>query len=297
MVIYERGTEERASRLTEELRLVGFDVETVPDAGESVESLRERNDVQGVVEVRGDGTHVLWIEDAPSEELELREGETADGIALRTAEHLRGELLPSEASEPEKARLRGGSALALQHTEINVLPAYVFATYGGQGFAGIVDVAHFWNRVGVGPFAFTTITRSGWTPAPGPYVQRQTTVGAQVRVIPYRAGTTGLEIQVLANTGVRHLAVSSTSPSPEHDFSGTIWAMTLGSSFQLGYAPSEWFLIGAQAGGQLGFITGTPDAPEGLKNPGKKALDDLNNKKKKTTDGVFIFGVTTSFRF
>jgi hypothetical protein len=73
--------------------------------------------------------------------------------------------------------------------------------------------------------------------------------------------------------------------------------MTLGSSFQVGYAPSEWFLIGAQAGGQLGFITGVPDPPEGLKNPGKKALDDLKKKKKKTTDGIFLAGVVVSVRF
>jgi hypothetical protein len=303
VVVQEPGTERLRSRLVEELQLVGFTVETAQGGEKAAERARHRPDVAAVVHLQSGGKVVLWAEPERAEEepveLERRKKESSDLVALRTAEHLRGELLPTESKSPSKRRERRSGTRPTERftpywVSLTIGPAFSYSNLMGAGVGPTADAAIWFGRFGIGPFALITLNRTLVEGAPDHLSHKPTIVGARLRALLVENGGTGFEMQAMTSAGVRVVSFRGESGATS-GFEDTATALSLGLGVEFSYAPVKWFSVGASAGGRLGVTLSGPDESEGLNPPALRALEDLRNSS--SPDGTFVGSAHVTFRF
>ncbi len=274
-----------AKRLEDELGLVGFRVATKDPhtracAAPSADTT--------TVTIERSGVHVVTEPGGSHTELVRASGESPNAFALRTAEHVRGRLLPSGARpvSPPPAPYR---------LVVHAGPALVLATYGSPALAVVGDVTYFWGRVGLGPFVLATLTSTPWKKERAQFTQRQTTVGAGGRYVLYRAANPGLELHGLVNAGVRFQRLEALKGDAAGVFAETATAFTFGAAFEVLYSPSDWFAFGGQTGVQLGVPLAWPAPVDTLDNPAQRALENVAGGS--SVDGALSIAAVASFRF
>lgn len=277
--------EAEATRLAEELRLLGFEVET--ENARSPVCTNPRDDITTVAVSKG--VHVVTEPGGGRSVLVSAADESPNAFALRTAEHLRGRLLPTGTGAAPHA------PPPPYQLAIHLGPALALATYGGPAFAVVGDVTYFWGRVGFGPYAFATLTSTPWAKERAQFAQRQTTFGGQARFVLHRATNPGLELHGLVNVGARLQRLEAIKGAAAGVFAETACAFAFGAAFEVLYSPSDWLAFGGQTGVQLGVPLAWPASVDTLDNPAQRALENVADES--SVDGALVVAVLASFHF
>lgn len=318
VVVHEPGTERMRNRLVEELQLVGFSVETIEGRRKTVAAARSRSDVAAVVHLQAAGRVSSWVAPPPDEslpnesppdetfgakdepadepvELESRKGEPVDLLALRTAEHLRGELLPAGADlKDDDDRARSATRSGSYRVSLTLGLALTYSSLTGPGIGPVGDVAFWLGRVGVGAFALLPLNRTRLDDAPEHLSHKPTIGGVRLRALLLENDGTGLELQAVASAGARVLSIRGESGAND-SYQDTATALAFGLGLELAYAPVTWFAAGGGVGGLLGLPLSGPEVAAELNPPAARAITNLQNAS--GPDGTFVATGHVTFRF
>lgn len=300
------------SRVADELSLVGLDVQVRAGTHETALSdthetaLSEQPaDWDAMVLVRDDGHHIIWTQKSePASavepvELQPAPGESRDSVALRSAELVRGELLPqnkSGAKEPS----------ALVPAPFGPRPAFAFTTgptllvssYGGVAPGWTGDISYWFDRFSLGIFATGALTPSPWVPADKEVNQQQLTAGLLTKGLLLRAQGDRFDLTLGGGVGARTQWLLGRRPPGPMDaprFHGVAMAVAVSIQLEACYSFFPWLALGGSMGGSLGIPLSFPEPNDSLKKKATDALVQVNEQK--SLDGLVQASVLITFRF
>lgn len=292
-------------RVDDELRLVGLEAHVHQGDRDTVTSEMDAP-WDAIVFVHDDGSQSIWARHgrpaSSVEPVEVRpeQGESSDSVALRSAELVRGELLPENAPPPSEqpttpALLPVGPRPPLA---VTTGPSLLGSSYGGATLGWTGDVSYWFERFSLGLFVDGALLPTPWLPAEKEMNQQQLTAGLVSKGLLVRGLTDRFDLVLAGGAGVRtQWLTSRPDPGPMDDpkFSGVALALAFRLELEATYAFLPWFALGGAVGGTLGVPLSFPEPSAELK---KKSFDALTSAdEQKRLDGLMQASVLVTFRF
>lgn len=271
LVFHAKGAE--SPDLERELRLVGIEVQSEGGTErQASDALLERG-VSAVVFL-DTARASIWVDsedetlgEAEPVHIERHRGESPEMFALRSAELLRGKLLPAkgapDASEGQKPSATNPSD---RFFSLSLGPVLTFQTYAivAPGITG--DLAAWWGRFGVGPYFTMPLVKNSWTGTKGELTFRQSSFGLGGRFLPYQTHDRTFELQALLRVGVTRLALERNTGPQAQRFTAVANLLSVETGIEGSFAIKSWFRFGGQTVAGLDIPLNQP-VPEGVKLP------------------------------
>lgn len=236
---------------------MGFGVSTQAGDERAAERALQRSDLAAVVFVPEEEEGVrAWVRDDAGEEpaeLELDVEGSRDTFALRTAELLRGRLMPGPSPRGGSADDEGGATSASRFS-ISLGPSVIASSYAAALIGLTGDVS--WSiteRLALGPYLLVSLERGAWNAAPQHFSVRQLEGGAKARFALLEPDAE-LQVDLLGRVGLRSLSLRAESGPPPERTTGTLYGPTIGLGVGAAYSLSPWLSLG----GDVTFVTGFP---------------------------------------
>lgn len=260
LIIGERGAQSTSRQLGEELELMGFNVSTQAGDGRAAERALQRSDLAAVVFLPDEEEGVrAWVRDDADEEpaeVELDVEGSRDTLALRTAELLRGRLMPGSSPRGDSADDERGPTSASTGTRLSISlgPSVIASSYATAliGLSGDVSWS-IMERLAMGPYLLASLERGAWSAAPQHFSARQLEGGAKARFALLEPDAE-LQVDLVGRVGFRSLSLRAESGPPPERTTGFLRGPTIGLGAAAAYALSPWLSLG----GDLTFVTGFP---------------------------------------
>lgn len=254
LVVTEAGAERTGRLLVDELDLLGLTSELRAGRQEVAETAHQRSEHRAVVWVHDDHQTRIWLQGEGAESPhDVTPSESRELSALRTAEALRGRLLPGQESPPpwdERAlpdpegphrfELFGGPGLIIS-SYAEPLPAF------SMGFAYRLH-----PRVSVGVFALGSLTRNAWQGDPEQLSTSEFAIGGRLGFRWLDRPGTRIRSDLLLRGAFRGLSVRDEG-GPMEKGSATLWGPTIDLGMDATYEFTPWFGLGVESCLIVGF--------------------------------------------
>lgn len=253
--------------LEEELRLVGLEVESEGGTKKEARKALETRGIFAVVFLEEDGASI-WVGsgEAVSREtkpvhVERSKDESSEMFALRSAELLRGSLLPGQHDSGESQARRGEHVSANpigRAVSLTLGPALLLQSYAvvAPGFTG--DLAAWFGRYGVGPYFALPVLRNSWTGTKHELTFTQYSLGLSGRFLPFRTPDRTFELQALVRTGITRLALERDNGPQAQRFTATVNLLSVGAGIEASFGITDWLRLGSQTFGGLDIPLNRP---------------------------------------
>lgn len=284
-------------RVERELRLVGIETsrraplaETTRAEAEARPSSRQKFDA--LIYVREDGsTETQWLsperKGEPHSILSPAPGESEESVALRTAEHLRGELRRGKDAEEKRDRNGDFSKLAAERPwVVQTGPAFVVDSVTEPTLAWMLETAYFPGRWGAGWFVMATMRSSPWKPVEPELTQRQWITGLSLKLLLTEADRGRLRFALSPFLGLRFMRLSGTEKNPQDRYHGWATAVSSGGQLELSYRILPWLAFGGVSGGAAHMNVVWPREKDHLKKRSEEAFDERRGRF--SADGAFF---------
>jgi hypothetical protein len=243
---------------------------------EASEALSERR-VAAVVYLN-EARASIWVspEDQTSEQaepvhIERGDGESSEMFALRSAELLRGKLLPGKSDSATSGRQKK-PATTISRTDRSLSftlgPALMLQSYAvvAPGMTG--DIAAWLGRFGAGPYFTMPLVRNNWTGAKE-LTFTQYSLGLGGRFLAYKTRDKSFELQVLLRVGMtRHALEQNKGPEAER-LIGVANHLTVEPGVEGSFAITSWLRVGGQTLAWLDIPLTQPVSEGALPPPAK----------------------------
>lgn len=292
-------------RVKDELALVGLQVHIHQGDQETV-TAEMAAPWDAIVLVSDDGSHFIWArhgKDASTVEsvqVQPAPGESNDSVALRSAELVRGELLPQNIkAAPEQSTAAAPSILGPRPPwAIATGPTLFVSSYGGVAIGWTADLSYWLKDFALGLFATGALAPSPWVAAAKEMNQQQLTAGILSKGLLLRTLNDRFDLMLGGGLGARTQWLSSLpppGPMDEERFHGVAMALALQLQLEASYSFYPWLALGGALGATLGIPLSYPEPTAALKKKAADALKKANEQK--TPDGLFQASVLVTFRF
>jgi len=278
LVVAAPGAKRGGQLLADELELVDLSVKQVSGPRERAESEQAEGEHRAVVWLDDQQGAVIWLKDEPegSPAHEVERTATPELLALRTAEVLRGRLLPAEGSEP--SGWGGGSPGTATDPP---LPIRRFALAGGPGVIAssyaqplpsfsLQFVYRPWPIVSVGAFGIGSLTQNGWLVDPVQFSTSQFSFGAAFGVRWLDPPAARFHSDLVLRSAVRRLQVRTEGGGPMGKVNANLWGPTFDFGVGVSWELAPWFDLGLESC----FIVGLPLGRSIFKDDGKEPPAD-----------------------
>ena len=292
-------------RVRDELSLVGLQVHVHKGAKDTVAEEMEAP-WDAIVLVSNDGSHSIWARHGQPasavEPVEVRpaKGESRESVALRSAELVRGELLPENTQASSRGPQVGVLSPVASRPAFAVTtgPALLASSYGGVAGGWTAELSYWFERFSLGVFATGALTKTPWTPADKEVNQQQLTAGILAKGLLLRTLTNRFDLVLAGGIGARSQWLSGRAqpgPMDSEGFRGVAVALAIPVQVEASYAFYPWFALGGALGGTVGIPLSFPEPTDDLKKKASDALIEANEQRQ--LDGLFQASVLLIFRF
>lgn len=253
LVVTEREATHTARLLVDELDLLGLTSQLEIGREEIAETAHERGQHRAVVWLHSEHQARIWLpgEAAPHD---VARSESDQLAALRTAEALRGRLLPGgeappsedsgpahpNADEPHRFELFGGPGIIIS-SYAEPLPSFSL----GLAYRPV-------RRLSVAFFASGSLVRNVWQAQPEELSVSQVAVGARVAYRWLDPPLGLVRSDLLLRSTVRSLSLRDEG-GPMDKGSASLWGPTLDLGLGGTYELTPWFGLGLEACVIVGF--------------------------------------------
>ncbi len=218
----------------------------------------------------------VWGDQGALSTKEPREMRTAGDdspalLALRSAELLRGQLLPVANSEPHPSKRAPTARHAPPQARLisfTTGPALFLSSYADPQIAVVADAAYYpWTRWGFGAYIHASLSRGTWNVEPAQFSLGQFGAGLQLRaeVFQYsaRSALKGY-LQIVGRIGGRNWSLRAETGPPETRSSNAASALTFGGGADLSYPLFSWLRVGGLVFVQGGIPLSWPAPTDAL---------------------------------
>lgn len=259
---------------------MGLTVESEGGTRHSANHALEERGVSAVVFLDDTGA-TIWVHprenaarDTKPVHVERTREESDEMFALRSAELLRGRLLPGDhdASKSEKPRRNSARVSTVDRTlSLTLGPALMLQSYAvvSPGFTG--DVAAWFGRFGVGPYVTLPLLRNSWSGTKNELTFTQYSLGLGGRFLPFQTNDRMFELHAIVRAGVTRLALERVKGPQSQRFAATANFLSAEAGIEASFAVLDWLRLGSQtiAGLDIPLNQPTPDGVS-LPKPAKK---------------------------
>jgi hypothetical protein len=269
LIVVDSGADQSGQRIEEELSLVGIESEAREGSRDDAQLALRENGTTAVVHLREDGA-TIWVRKQGSHETEpiatevsRHPNESPELLALRSAELLRGQLLPAEEERRARSPRAGAAPGPSRIASFTTGPALLYRSYGGVAPGWTGDGSLWFGRWGFGTYVTAALTRSDWTPeAKNALSFHQLGAGAQVRLLIVQSRSTRFEAQAIARLGLASLSLLQESGPPKDRIKGKAVFLDPHGGVEATWRLAPWLLAGVQALGGAHLSLSWPD-PKG----------------------------------
>lgn len=257
LVVTEPGSQRTGELLVDELDLLGLTSQVERGREREAEAAQRRSEYRAVVWLRDDHQARIWLQDDPSfAPHEVAPSESPELLALRTAELLRGRLLPAEQAPRPPA-----DAEPTEHETPQDLRIQLFAG-PGLGISSYAEPLPLfslgfgyrpWRRLMVGAFTTLSLARNAWQAAPEDLSTSQFSLGGRFgfRWLDPPAGP--FRSQLLLRSALRGVQVRTSKGGPMEKGSAMLWGVTADLGLDGEYVLTPWFSLAAEMCVIVGF--------------------------------------------
>ena len=201
--------------------------------------------------------------------IERSEGESSEMFALRSAELLRGRLLPAKGDfDGSEGQRRKPSAKSPTDRSLSFTlgPALMLQSYAVVAPGITSDVSVWLGRFGVGPYFIMPLVRNSWTGTKGDLTFTQYSLGLGGRFLPYQTRDKAFELQTLLRIGVTRLALERDKGPAAQRFTGVANLLSVAPGIEGTFAIKSWLRVGGQTLAGLDIPLNQP-VPDGVDLP------------------------------
>jgi hypothetical protein len=261
LIVAAPGSERTQRLLADELEVLGLRAELDRGSRRTAEHERTSADHRAIVWLKDDEGASIWLTEDQSGQPahEVDPSSSPELLALRTAEVLRGRLLPGEKPSPPAADEQTSTA-----HDRSFASSPRFALFGGPGISlssyaeplptFSMGLAYRpWARVAIGVVGIGTLARNAWLADPEQLSASQWSLGLRAALRWLASNEARFHSDVLLGAGVRQLQVRRDNGGPMQKGTASIW----GPTFDLGvngfHDLTPWFGLGLEASLVLGI--------------------------------------------
>jgi len=262
LIVAAPGSEHTQHLLADELEVLGLRAELDRGDRPRAEDERTNPDHRAIVWLEDDQGASIWLTEDESEQPphEVEPSTSPELLALRTAEILRGRLLPGEkpppatadgqhatvddrsSASPPRFLLSGGPGISIS-SYAEPLPTF------SLGFA-----YRPWARVAIGAVAIGALARNAWLDDPEQLSASQWSLGLRLAFRWLGPGEARFHSDVLLGAALRQLQVRSEKGGPMEKGTASMWGPTFDLGINGFHDLTPWFALGLEAS----FVLGIP---------------------------------------
>lgn len=254
LVVTEREAAHTARLLVDELDLLGFTSELEFGRQENAEAAHERHRYRAVVWLHHEHQARIWLPDEATPH-DVARSDSDQLAALRTAEALRGRLLPGgEARRPENdSQPDDSDANELHRFELFGGPGIIISSYAEPLPSFSLGLAYRpLSQISVGFFAAGSLVRNAWQSDPEQLTASQISLGARVAYRWLNPPGGPLHSDLLLRGSFRNLSIRDEG-GPMERGSATLWGPTVDLGIGGTYELTPWFGLGLETCLIVGF--------------------------------------------
>jgi len=251
-VVADASSRQTGELLADELEVLDLTTRVEVGSQATAGALHARGDHRAVVWIDGSGSARIWLAGEDAAEENIVYSDEPSSLALRTAEHLRGHLMP----ESEGAASHRGAQTHAAPSEPTLPPR--FYLLGGPGFVvssyaaplptfALAFLYRHWTRLSVGAFGSGSLVRNDWLADPEQLSTAQFSLGAEVALRWIDPPNGRFSSSLLLRSALRHLRVRSDKGGPMGKGTAHIWGPTFDLGFSGAYELTPWFSLGAES--------------------------------------------------
>lgn len=261
MLVITAPGEERSGRLlVDELDLLGLTSQLEPGHERAAEAAHEDSNHRAIVWLHDEHQARIWLKgEDPSAHHDVASSESRELLALRTAELLRGRLLPGEdpPSREEEAAPREPEVRANPRFHLFGGPGLIVSSYAEPLPAFSLGLAYqAWSRMSVGAFVVGSLADNAWQGNPEELTASQFSLGGRLGLTWLALPAGRIRSDLLLRATFRGLQVRSERGGPMEKGSATLWGPTVDLGVDGRYELTPWFGLGMEACFVLGFPLG-----------------------------------------
>lgn len=307
LILVEPGAEQAAERLEEELALVGLQAESQAGTRQDARLALEERTATAVVHLRTDGATIWVLKDSSPDtqpspaQVGRHPNESPELLALRSAELLRGQLLPAEEATRERKPRQGGVLTPNRWgrmASFTTGPALLYRSYGGAAPGWTGDGSLWIGRWGFGTYLTAALIRSHWTQQE----QRESVIsfhqlgaGGQARLLLAQTRTTAFEVQALARLGLTSLSLLQEAGPPKERIEGKAVFLDAHGGLEGTWRLASWLRAGVQGLGGTHISLAWPSAKKKGATPAPGEAGPANPSRPRSPLGHMILaGVATA---
>jgi hypothetical protein len=260
LIVAAPGSEHTQRLLADELEVLGLRSELDRGARPSAEEERTNSDHRAIVWLKDDQGASIWLTEDESEEPphQVEPSSSPELLALRTAEVLRGRLLPGEkppSTADEQASTVDRSSGFSPRFALSGGPGVSVSSYAEPLPTFSLGFAYRpWPRVAIGALAIGALARNAWLKDPEQLAASQWSLGLRLAVRWLGSGEARFHSDVLLGAALRQLQVRSEKGGPMEKGTASIWGPTFDLGINGFHDLTPWFGLGLEAS----FVLGIP---------------------------------------
>jgi len=257
-VVTERGTERTGELLVDELDLLGLSSQLERGQEHAAEAGHDRSEHRAVVWLHDDHQARIWLKgEDSSRPHDVASSESPELLALRTAELLRGRLLPGDepAQAATEADAAGPASAHALRFHMAAGPGIVVSSYAEPlPTFNLAFGYRPWPRLSVGAFTTGSLVPNAWQGYSDQLTTSQFSVGGRLGLLWLEPPGSGIRSHLLLRGAIRGLQVRSPKGGPMEKGSALLWGPTVDLGLDGEYELTPWFSLGVE----LCFIVGFP---------------------------------------
>ena len=259
LIVVAPGSERTQQLLADELEVLGLRTDLDRGSQLAAEEKRATSDHRAIVWLKDDQGASIWLteDDSGQPPHEVEPSSSPELLALRTAEVLRGRLLPGEKPHPatEDSSANDGSPASTPRFLVSGAMGVSVSSYAEPLPTFSLGFAYRpWDRVAIGPLAVGTLARNAWQGDPEQLAASQWSVGVRLALRWLGSREARFHSDLILGGALRQLNVRSEKGGPMEKGTASIW----GPTFELGvngfHDVTPWFGLG----GEACFVLGLP---------------------------------------